>query len=67
MSDEQAVQDPPGTYDGIPSSVVSGPTSPAKRLLDVAVSTIAVSILWPIFAITAILIKMDSPGPVLVR
>lgn len=67
MTDEPAVQDPPATYDGIPSSVVSGPTSPAKRLLDVAVSTIAVSILWPIFAIAAILIKMDSPGPVLVR
>jgi lipopolysaccharide/colanic/teichoic acid biosynthesis glycosyltransferase len=67
MTDEPAGQDTPSTYDGIPSSVVSGPTSPAKRLLDVAVCTIAVSILWPIFAITAILIKMDSSGPVLIR
>ena len=67
MTDETAGQDPPAAYDGIPSSIVSGPTSPAKRLLDLAVCTVAVSILWPVFAITAILIKMDSPGPVLVR
>ncbi|MFQ5471832.1 MAG: sugar transferase [Dehalococcoidia bacterium] len=67
MTDEPPVQDAPATYDGIPASVVSGPTSPAKRLLDVAVSTVAVSILWPIFVIAAILIKMDSHGPVLIR
>ena len=67
MTDDTAGQDPPAAYDGIPSSVVSGPTSPAKRLLDLVVCTVAVSILWPIFAITALLIKMDSPGPILVR
>jgi lipopolysaccharide/colanic/teichoic acid biosynthesis glycosyltransferase len=65
MSDEPAPR--PRQYEGIPPDVVAGPTPPAKRLLDVVVSTIAVSILWPIFAIAAVLIKLDSPGPVLVK
>lgn len=65
MSDEPA--QPPQQYEGIPADVVAGPTPPAKRMLDVVVSTIAVSILWPVFAIAALLIKLDSPGPVLVK
>jgi lipopolysaccharide/colanic/teichoic acid biosynthesis glycosyltransferase len=65
MSDEPAPL--PQQYEGIPASVAAGPTPPAKRMLDVVVSTIAVSILWPIFAIAALLIKLDSPGPVLVK
>lgn len=65
MSDEPAPA--PQQYEGIPAHVVPGPDSPAKRVLDVVAGTIAVSILWPIFAVTALLIKLDSPGPVLVK
>lgn len=67
MTDEPAVQEPPSQYEGISASVKAGPTSPAKRVLDVAVCSVAVGILWPIFAIAAVLIKMDSRGPVLVQ
>ncbi|MCX6054720.1 MAG: sugar transferase [Chloroflexi bacterium] len=35
-----------------------------KRLMDVVVSMTALIILSPIFLITAILIKLDSPGPI---
>lgn len=35
-----------------------------KRLLDFILSSIAILILWPVFLIIAILIKIDSKGPV---
>lgn len=35
-----------------------------KRLLDISVILIAVPVLLPLFAIFALLIKLDSPGPV---
>jgi lipopolysaccharide/colanic/teichoic acid biosynthesis glycosyltransferase len=54
-------------YDGIPRSVVAGETSPWKRVIDVAACTTAVAILWPVFASAAVLIKLDSSGPVLVK
>jgi putative peptidoglycan lipid II flippase len=57
----------PERYDGIPAGVVPGPTSPWKRAIDVAACTAAVAILWPVFASAALLIKLDSHGPVLVR
>lgn len=38
-----------------------------KRVLDVAVSGVALVMAAPIFAITALAIKLDSPGPVFFR
>ena len=38
-----------------------------KRGMDVAISGIALLILWPVFLIVGVLIKLDSPGPVLFR
>jgi exopolysaccharide biosynthesis polyprenyl glycosylphosphotransferase len=38
-----------------------------KRALDLAVGTIALLFLSPVFAVCAIAIKLDSPGPVLFR
>lgn len=38
-----------------------------KRLIDIALSTIGLIILSPIFAILIIAIKVDSPGPVLFK
>lgn len=37
----------------------------AKRLLDVAISFIAIVLLTPLFLIVSILIKLTSPGPIL--
>jgi lipopolysaccharide/colanic/teichoic acid biosynthesis glycosyltransferase len=54
-------------YKDIPDEVVPGPESPYKRLIDVAACTTAVAILWPVFATAALLIKLDSDGPVFVR
>src|SRR5262245_12057435 len=54
-------------YEGIPPGVVAGVTSPWKRVIDIAACGTAVAILWPVFAAAAVLIKLDSHGPVLVR
>jgi putative peptidoglycan lipid II flippase len=54
-------------YEGIPPNVVAEPTSAWKRVVDVAACTTAVAILWPVFASAALLIKLDSDGPVLVK
>ncbi len=39
----------------------------AKRIIDVVGALLLIAILLPFFAVTAILIKLDSPGPVLFR
>lgn len=36
-----------------------------KRGLDIVLSLAALLLLWPLFAVFAVLIKVDSPGPVL--
>jgi len=54
-------------YEGIPPDVAPGPTSPWKRAVDVGACGTAVAILWPVFASAALLIKLDSHGPALVR
>ena len=54
-------------YPDIPTSVETGPTSPLKRWLDVSVAGLMIGILSPVFALAAIVIKLESPGPVLIR
>lgn len=39
----------------------------AKRIIDFVLSLIAMIILWPVFLIIAVLIKLDSKGPVLFK
>ncbi len=39
----------------------------AKRAMDVALSTLALCCLMPLMALTAVAIKLDSPGPVIFR
>jgi Undecaprenyl-phosphate glucose phosphotransferase len=39
----------------------------AKRVFDIGVSIVALLLLFPVMAIAAILIKLDSPGPVIFR
>ncbi|HEU4760436.1 MAG TPA: sugar transferase [Dehalococcoidia bacterium] len=43
------------------------PVPPFKRLLDLTLSALSVGVLWPIFALAYALIKLDSPGPALLR
>ncbi|HEY5641080.1 MAG TPA: sugar transferase, partial [Dehalococcoidia bacterium] len=57
---------PEGRYPGI-DRVVTGETSPLKRALDITVGGLMIGILWPVFALAAALIKMESPGPVLIK
>jgi Undecaprenyl-phosphate glucose phosphotransferase len=46
---------------------IAGWHSVAKRAIDMTVGTLALVALTPVFAVTALLIKLDSPGPVLFR
>ncbi len=39
----------------------------AKRLFDIAVATIGLIVLLPLLLVTALAVKLDSPGPVLFR
>jgi lipopolysaccharide/colanic/teichoic acid biosynthesis glycosyltransferase len=56
-----------GRYKDIPDNIVPGPDSPYKRLIDLTACTAAVAILWPVFATAALLIKLDSDGPIFVK
>ena len=47
--------------------VESWPTPSVKRFLDVVGASLALAVLWPIWLLVLLLIKMDSPGPALVR
>lgn len=38
-----------------------------KRIMDLTVSSVLLLLLWPLFLLVAILIKLDSPGPVVFR
>jgi len=55
------------TYEGIPEEVIVGFTPPVKRWIDIIGGSLAIGVLWPVWALAALLIKLDSSGPVLVR
>jgi lipopolysaccharide/colanic/teichoic acid biosynthesis glycosyltransferase len=57
----------PGNYEGIPDHVEAGPTPAVKRAMDIVLASLAVGILAPLWVLAAILIVLDSPGPILVR
>jgi lipopolysaccharide/colanic/teichoic acid biosynthesis glycosyltransferase len=38
-----------------------------KRAFDITAASAGLALLWPLFALAAMLIKMDSPGPILFR
>ncbi len=38
-----------------------------KRVFDIAVALIALAVLWPVFLVVALAIRLDSPGPALFR
>jgi lipopolysaccharide/colanic/teichoic acid biosynthesis glycosyltransferase len=67
VDDDLEPAQPAKGYNGISSEVECGPTPPAKRVIDVAAGTLLIGTLWPVWALAAVLIKLDSPGPVFVR
>jgi lipopolysaccharide/colanic/teichoic acid biosynthesis glycosyltransferase len=62
-----AVEAPVEQYPDIPTDVEVGATSPVKRWMDVAVASVAIGVLSPVFALAAVLITLESPGPVLIK
>ncbi len=59
-------------WDGIPvmglkEPVIDGFDRVVKRLFDLAIASISLLILWPIMLIIAIAIKLDSPGPAILK
>ncbi len=46
---------------------ISASTANIKRMIDVIASALALILLIPVFAIISLIIKLDSPGPVLFR
>ncbi|MBN1174769.1 MAG: sugar transferase [Micromonosporaceae bacterium] len=60
--------DQPAVETPIPERTVTpGGGARAKRLLDVAVSALALGAVWPLLLVIAVAIRLDSPGPVLFR
>ena len=59
-------------WDGIPliglrEPAINGFNRLIKRIFDLGVASISVLILWPIMLVVGIAIKLDSPGPVILR
>lgn len=48
---------------GIREPVIKGHRRVAKRILDLALSSITLAFAWPIMAAIAVAVKLDSPGP----
>ena len=68
----QFISQPSVSFSDVPAYVIKRQAlSPSeqtnKRILDVVVATVALAILSPIFALTALMIKLDSSGPVFFR
>jgi len=52
---------------GLRDPVIDGFDRVVKRLFDLALSAMLLLLLWPLMLLIALLIKLDSPGPVLFR
>ncbi len=60
-------QDTPAVSEKEMRGVITSYATPtSKRLLDVLVSTLLLSVLWPVCVLAIWLIKRDSPGPALI-
>ena len=47
--------------------MISGSTANIKRFFDVAISAVALLLIWPFMLVLAFLVRMDSPGPAIYR
>jgi lipopolysaccharide/colanic/teichoic acid biosynthesis glycosyltransferase len=52
---------------GRPTGSIAGVGMCLKRMTDVFVSSLALLLLWPLMAVIAIAVKLESPGPVIYR
>ncbi len=50
---------------GLREPRIAGSTWAVKRLFDIIVTTLLLLILWPLMLLIALIIRLDSPGPVL--
>ncbi|WP_169237261.1 sugar transferase [Candidatus Roseilinea sp. NK_OTU-006] len=48
-------------------SPLDGPARAVKRVMDIALSALGLALAGPLMALIALLIKLDSPGPALIR
>lgn len=48
---------------GLREPRIDGPAWVVKRLFDLTISLVGVLLLWPVLALIAIIIRLDSPGP----
>jgi lipopolysaccharide/colanic/teichoic acid biosynthesis glycosyltransferase len=58
------------TWPGVPLTLVSAPNRGyllGKRLIDITGSLLGLALLFPLFLLLAILVRLDSPGPVFYR
>jgi undecaprenyl-phosphate galactose phosphotransferase/putative colanic acid biosynthesis UDP-glucose lipid carrier transferase len=72
LNASQFVSKPVVSLSNMPAYVIKRePLTPAeqmkKRIFDIIVASICIVLLWPLFVATAIMIKLDSPGPVFFR
>jgi lipopolysaccharide/colanic/teichoic acid biosynthesis glycosyltransferase len=67
MTAAEVSETPANGYAGISQHVECGPTPAAKRAIDLVGGSMLIAVLWPLWALAAVLIKLDSPGPVFVR
>jgi Undecaprenyl-phosphate glucose phosphotransferase len=68
----QFVSKPVVSLSNMPAYLIKRePLTPAeqmkKRVFDIIIASICIVLLWPLFVATAILIKLDSPGPIFFR
>jgi exopolysaccharide biosynthesis polyprenyl glycosylphosphotransferase len=52
---------------GLREPVIEGPDRAMKRLFDLVVGSLALVLLWPLMVVAALMVRIDSPGPVLLR
>ena len=52
---------------GLKEPVITGFPRIVKRLFDLIIATAMLAILWPVMLLAAIAIKLDSPGPIILR
>ncbi len=49
------------------AGVSAYPTPRAKRWMDLVLAVLALAVLWPIWVLACLLVRLDSPGPILLR
>lgn len=52
---------------GLREPRISGMTWAIKRVFDVVTTTVLLALIWPVLLVIAIAIRLDSPGPVLLK